>query len=956
MSNGKCGSVREIFDAVADLPVNEQRARLDLLCGEDPMLRSRVEDLLEANNSAKNDSLVDYLQKIVSNEPTPSLVGQTIGHFHIIELIGEGGMGQVYLAQDLRLSRQVALKFLPAKLSHRADLINLFSSEARIASSLKHPNIVTIHDIGNSAGYNFIVMEFIKGRTLREHLLERVKFEMEEVCQLSVQVLNAIQCAHVVGIVHCDIKPENVILEEWDQSTQKSKIKVLDFGLARFGQAVSLEGSPLRRGTPEYLPPELYDGSQVDARSDIYSFGVMLHEMVYGVRPGNAVAESKSTLRGIDRIIKLCTAVDPAQRFQSVSEVLTAFQQLMSSPPRRISPVLLFKQQGAQAVTVLSFLFVLSISTISLVNRQSVTLGTASVIEGITPNSWADLTPNGRGVVFDQEVDGKSSVWIFDRETKNQRLLIEPRDARYNWPSISSDGRHLYLVRTFDGVANTPNVLIRVPLAGGGVEKIAEDVGSPIGLSPDGKMFAHVSEELENGSSNLWIQSLDGELKRVLVSRRAPSAYTLDGPVWSPDGKTIATTFCNQGNGIYYDVLGVDVENGLERSLTGQRWGHVLGVSWLEDGSGLIFHGKKRGGDLLHQLYQVHPLAGSSHTIVNENVDYLGRPAISPTTGDILAVYGNIDTSFWVSSPFSLDNFQPIETGYNMDGYEGADWVGNGRFVHTSRLNGHDKIKITDLAATSQLITTPKGNDRYPSASTDGQYIVFASDRWGQSQIFRADADGKNQIELTKGFNDMDPQIFPDGKWVLYTSVNSNMRTIWRVPIDGGTPFKLTADWAESPVISPDGRRVAYIANKSNFPQQAIAIMSIDGLEPTVYLNIQSPDYPRYRYFRWSPDGTAIDYIVVKNKVGNIWRHPLDGSAPRPLTKFFDLSILSFRWSADGSRLLVTRLDNTLKLHIIHCEDCPTRATLAANLFIDPRYLPLTRRAFYSWSSLPFKS
>jgi len=922
MPTSESDRVRRIFDEVADLPPTEQAAGIDRLCGDDRELRLRVEALIGASNPDRNDTLPTVINTFLTASEEEPLEGRTLGHFRILRLIGQGGMGRVYLGEDLRLSREVAIKFLPTRIAHRSDLVELFRTEAQIASGLKHANIVTIHDVDEAEGYHFIVMELIKGRTLREKLLEEGALKTEEICRLSVPMLSALHRAHRAGITHCDIKPENVMFDE-ENAGDGYNIKVLDFGLARLGITINQEGTTLQRGTPEYASPEQRAGAGVDARSDVYSFGVMLHEMAYGSRPGVGVPNDPAVPAEISRIISGCIAADPADRYQSVSDLLDEFRLLEEASQRRKRRRLslgAFKRREAAAAAILCLLSILAIVTVTSISPPPFNTESVTTLSNITPHQWAYLAPDGDHIVFDQERDSLESVWVMNRRNNSRWQILEPRNASYRWPTISNDSQYVFLVQSKDDGKKIPGILIRVPLAGGAVEKIAARVDSPIGFSPDGKRYAFVVEDPQKGYSELRVGSLGETSSRVLSTRRTPDAYTLDGPAWSPDGKTIATTFCSVRNGAYYDVVGIDVETGRERTLTGQKWGHVLGINWLPDGSWLVVNGKDRGSDMYHHLYFVKSDSKNRQLVprANGELDYRGRPSVGFNSEGILAAFSNVDTSFWVNTATSPQTFVKYDTGFNMDGYEGTSWLGSTQLAFTSRVNGSENIWVSDLNGNSRQVTHATANNRYPVTSPDGRYIVFSSDQLGKSRVYRIDADGRNQIELSNGFNDMDPQVSPDGRWVVYTSENGDLRTLWRVSIDGGEPIQLSTKWAESPTISPDGRSIACIYD--NGPQSAgnIAIIPMDGGEPTAFLNIQPPSYPRYRYFRWSPDGTGLDYVAVKNGVGNIWRLPFRGGQPQQLANFDLMSIHGFRWSADGARLVVTRADNALKLNLIH--------------------------------------
>ena len=324
--------IEEIFDEVSASPVERWSELLDLYCGNDAEVRREVESLL---NAGQIDSIrvVEDFRKIFVAEPsdeTPDepLDGQTIGNFSIIRQIGRGGMGNVYLGEDLQLGRQVAIKFLTKRLFHNPNQVERFLREARIASQLRDPRIVTIHQVDRVGDHNLIVMELVSGVNLRQRLQTK-SLEMSEALRIAISVVEALRAAHQIGIIHCDIKPENVMIDV------SGAVKVLDFGLARFDLAINQEEERTFRGTPEYTSPEQRLGWKVDARSDIYSFGVMLHEMVAGIRPDDIESKPVRKTRGLAPIITRCLAVSPEDRYQSASDLLIALNQQLKSVEER---------------------------------------------------------------------------------------------------------------------------------------------------------------------------------------------------------------------------------------------------------------------------------------------------------------------------------------------------------------------------------------------------------------------------------------------------------------------------------------------------------------------------------------------------------------------------------------------------------------------------------------------
>ena len=288
-------NLKEIFHAVVILPVNERSAHLDKACGHDLSLRAAVESLLksheETGNFVDNPAYEAAAEMLIDGVELKA--GQTVGHYQILSLLGEGGMGRVYLAEDYKLHRKVSLKFLSTSFVEDSQGLRRFEQEARAASALNHPNILTIHEIGEADGHRFIATEFIEGQTLRDRLRSGV--DIDDALDIAIQVASALVAAHRVSIVHRDIKPENIMIRKDD-----ALVKVLDFGLAKMSQRrqrdapvdsrivtalIANTGPGVVMGTVAYMSPEQARGDTVDERTDIWSLGVVLYEMVAGCTP-----------------------------------------------------------------------------------------------------------------------------------------------------------------------------------------------------------------------------------------------------------------------------------------------------------------------------------------------------------------------------------------------------------------------------------------------------------------------------------------------------------------------------------------------------------------------------------------------------------------------------------------------------------------------------------------------
>jgi eukaryotic-like serine/threonine-protein kinase len=284
--------VKQIFQSALERDAAERSAFLNQACADDPALRSEVESLISSHNQA-GDSIeamaVEAATEMLASDEQGSIVGKQIGHYQVLSHIGRGGMGEVFLARDTSLGRKVALKLLRRDFTRNEERLRRFRQEARAASALNHPNIVTIHEIGQEDSLHFMATEYVEGETLRQHLAGG-RMTLGQTLDVAIQVASALAAAHQAGIIHRDIKPENVMLRT------DGYVKVLDFGLAKLTETKTLdtaaptlakvETAPgVVMGTFSYMSPEQARGLAVDARTDIWSLGVMIYEMAAGRQP-----------------------------------------------------------------------------------------------------------------------------------------------------------------------------------------------------------------------------------------------------------------------------------------------------------------------------------------------------------------------------------------------------------------------------------------------------------------------------------------------------------------------------------------------------------------------------------------------------------------------------------------------------------------------------------------------
>ena len=353
MKSDRWQQIEQLYYAALECEAGQRAAFLDEACGGDEELRREVESLLASHEQAGEflaSPALEVAAKLIAEDQFASAVGRSIGHYQILSLLGVGGMGEVYLAQDTRLDRQIALKLLPVHFTQDADRMRRFVQEAKAASAFSHPNVAHIYEIGEAEGVSFIAMEYVEGQTL-EAKINGQPLETGEILDIAAQVADALEEAHAKGIIHRDIKPGNVMV------TARGQVKVLDFGLAKMtrherGRLASDLSTQLRTqpgllmGTVPYMSPEQALGHEVDHRTDIFSLGVVLYEMATGRRPFTGTttgetldaiihAEPEAIVRfnanapaELERIIRKCLEKDRERRYQSAHELLIDLRNL----------------------------------------------------------------------------------------------------------------------------------------------------------------------------------------------------------------------------------------------------------------------------------------------------------------------------------------------------------------------------------------------------------------------------------------------------------------------------------------------------------------------------------------------------------------------------------------------------------------------------------------------------
>lgn len=953
--------VNKLFTAAAELEPEQRAAFLDQTCSDDPVLRSEVESLLESDVDSWElieKQALEVAAPLLAHERQQLTPGQSFSHYEIVSLIGKGGMGEVYLAADKLLNRKIALKLLPADYTRDKERLRRFQQEAQAASALNHPNILTIHEFGQTEDQRFIATEFVDGETLRQHMAHK-PMTVSETLEIAVQIASALAAAHQAGIVHRDIKPENIMLR------RDGYVKVLDFGLAKLteqqessAEAKTAEdvniSSGLVMGTVKYMSPEQARGQQVDPRSDVFSFGVVLYEMLAGRAPfegeahelvGAILKKDPPPLANapdeIQRLISRTLQKKKEDRYQTIQELLidlkrlqenktgpggvvTASQAIGESPfstseapaVSTVSTVQVIvssiKRHKTGAALVLAGLAVVGFGLTGELNRFRSRLHASPKEIKITRIANADkvvhaaISPNGKYIAY-AEVGGPASPYaeslrVLEVATTNRVEIMPPGAFKYDGLTYSTDGGEIFYVS--DGV------LYKLPAGGGETTKVLSDVGGTISFAPDARQFAFV-RELNEKETALMVANVDGSGERVVATRKRPEFLNPYGPAWSPDGRLIACcvgVMATIGTG---RVIGFDATTSEERRITDQKWDEIGSRPiWLPDGSGLLVNA---GGTEMWTWEIAYP-SGEAYRITS------GYSEIGLTSDGekLLGLDAVSRSNLWLIPNGHPNAARPLTYNEQLDKY--VSLTPDGKILNTSNMSGTRDVWIINSDGTNpKQLTMDAGINLTPAASRDGSYIVFTSNRAnrGAYNIWRMDSDGGNPVQLTHGSGEGQPVCSPDGRWVVYSqggpNANPRQMTIWKVSIDGGEPVQLSDKRLAGPAISPDGALIAcWHAQDSAMqdppPPLKIALIPFAGGPPIKILDAIRTANVRVR---WSPDGQAITYVNNRQGVSNIWRQPISGGPAQQITQFTSEQIGAFDWSPDGT-LVCTRI------HYVH--------------------------------------
>lgn len=941
----------------------EREQFLNGACRGDESLSDEVRGLLdsfEEEDSFFERAAIGELAEFIVENDEKLKFGARVGRYKIQSELGSGGMGRVFLAEDIELERLVALKILSSAFSNDSEGIRRFVQEAKSASALNHPNILTIYEIGQFEDLHFIATEYIRGETLRQKQ-KRKTLSLREILDIAVQTASALNAAHEANIVHRDVKPENIMLRD------DGLVKVLDFGLAKLigknqetlngelipsDQVNTIPG--LIMGTAAYMSPEQARGKATDAGTDIWSLGVCLYEMVAGFKPfaGETTSDIiasilKSEPQALDTnapaelngIIEKALQKNREARYHNAKDLLSDLKVLqqkagvetgawnpathgfnytaitdnapaghptnikqsdtnrfIESKPRVKNTALLMLVAALILSISAGSFYYLITASLQKVSFESMRFEKLTYSGNILGEQVA-ISPDGKYTIYVvQEAGGEQSLWVRHIATSGNIQIVPPAKVDYGGLAFSRDGNYVYY-SIIEKKSST--ALYRVPVLGGEARKLIDNVERPVTFSPDGERMAVVRDE-----QHLIIANTDGSSAQPLAIAGEGKRWNLIA--WSPDGKTIAgSVFSSADNNTY--LVEVSVEDGTEKPIDSPPWLRVNGIAWLPDSSGLILSGR----DLetkLSQLWLIAYPEGKVKRITNDLNSYLGA-SLTADGKTIVSIQYERLSNIWSTS--GQDERLTRQISFDKDKDEGMSGIAltpEGKIVYTAKITGTLDLWITnpDGSGKRQLTFNARSNFS-PVVSPDNRYVVFVSDRSGSSSIWRMDLDGGNPKQLTDNPGIAALPVFsPDGKWIIYQFSNTdNKTTVWKVNIEGGAPLQLTDVYSGKPVISPDGEFFACYYQAATDSQIKIAVIPFSGGQPSRVFDL--PLVVKSPLFRWTADGRGLIYVDNRNQAYNLWSQSLNNTPPTQLTDFKSERIFRFDSAISGKNFALAR-------------------------------------------------
>jgi Tol biopolymer transport system component len=826
--------------------------------------------------------------------------GTLIGPYEIVAFLGAGGMGEVYQAHDSRLNRSIALKILPASLVVDEERRRRFVQEAQLASSLQHPNIVTIYDIGSAGEIEYLAMELVRGRTL-DSLIPHKGLRLADALRYGIQITDALAAAHAAGVVHRDLKPSNIMVTDQDQ------IKILDFGLAtlaarglsapqdetRVQTAIDTSAGTIL-GTIAYMSPEQAEGRKVDERSDIFSFGAILYEMLSGQRAFRADstpatlaavinAEPKPLThdvpQAVERLVSRCLRKDLTRRAQHASDVKVTLEELREdstsgalaapepTPARRWLPA------GITAVAALGvgIAGILGLVAAALIWwRQApgapVTLIPVPLTALPGTENSPSFSPDGSQVAFQWSPDrnGGPDVYVQLTDGTSTRRRLADDGAFRAGPAWSPDGK---LIALWQATSQTSDVTLGLISPLGGPERQLVSWNSRpsrIAWSPDGRWLAvsPVNARTSVAGGIELVSPNTGE--RVSWVAIDPAFAGSAEPAFSPDGRRVAYTHTTGDftGEVHIVSVSADGKPAGPPAPLGYKGQELHNPVWTADGESLLLidgSSSSNGG-----VVRV-PIAAPDKAQRLAGLDHATALAMSRDGTKLVFARGGDNDDIWRVDLHDPSKSGPLAQSTLWDG--GAEYSPDGRRIaFASSRGGAREIWVMDAdGGNARPLTSFNGPVPGTSRwSPDGRQLAFDGRPDGNSDIFVVPADGGPVRQLTKTpGEDARPAWSADGRWIYFSSDRGGRSEIWKISSQGGEATQITRNGGNAGVAAPDGAHLFYKRSGDSGP---IYQIGLDGSGDVAVVS-----EPTYAVLPFTATRSGVWFVGLPSRARPYW-------------------------------------------------------------------------------------
>jgi serine/threonine protein kinase len=893
------------------------------------------------------------------------MLNETIAHYKILRQLGKGGMGIVYEAEDTKLGRRVALKFLPEDTRRDPQALERFLREARAASALNHPGICTIHAIEEHDGRTFLAMELLEGQTL-DKLIPLGSLPIPRTIDIGIQLADALDAAHKKGIIHRDIKPANIFVSE------RGAAKILDFGLAKllpehhanFGgetlgdpETLLLTSPGTAVGTISYMSPEQARGEELDSRSDLFSLGGVLYQLTTDKLPfpgstsavvfdnilHNApvapVTLNPDVPAELERILNKALEKDRDVRYQVAAELRADLKRLQRE-----------LDSGKIAAPASSSARIAAQSSTQAAQPAEPPRSSSS---GSVLIAAASKNKFGAGIVLVAAVLllAAAAFGIYSLLPHKSALPVEAmsienltNNGHVSLARISPDGKYLLHVLDENGLQS---LWLRHIPTGSNTQVVTPAATRYSGLtfSPDGNYIYFVRrEDSEQAIASLYNAPMLGGTPRLLIKDvDSPIAFSPDGQrfaylhqhgdskvtdlkiaqrdgsferdlfhhkevetdsltlSWSPDGKTIVIPIVQPTPQDLGGFLVVDAASGETKQTAIAKDRIYYEPEWFPDGGTLLVSATTAETGFHRKQIGIVSFPGGGFHLLTTDTNDYFHPSLSANGQSIAANQSQSRIQLEIAPSGSLENFLPSKLPSNLP-FSSWDWTPDAQIL---LIQGPD-IRLVNPAGESRVIFSEA---KYPldqiASCGKGRSVVFRSiGRSGgaETNLWRVDSNGTNLLRLTFGANDRVPVCSDDGKWLYYIDAAEN-HFLKRIPIDGGPPETIVKSPSEPYALSPDGRTVATFEVRESDHTSILALYSVEDRKKSSF----AFDPRGLPDLAFTPSGKAILYAVREKGVDNLWVQPLDGSPRRQLTHFTSEKFGGYAYSKDGTRLAVAR-------------------------------------------------